>query len=491
MNQYVNLDPKQNIDPYVDSMPLSSFPRSLLEETEILHFECPKCDDNESAPIIFGSSNYRIQKYFADIDLRQPFKGVNSIEELVKLFEIQLKKIVDKINKLKTHYVTEIKAGLDMRYLINVGKLINGRYTPDNNLLYNVRNLYNNKLLSNLEYFRITYILDKGIFNSDAYDVIHYTLRNKYIIRWSADEILDGKKILPGNSFIYLKDALKMNTPTKIDMIAYYDGKFIEITNFIILSILHDGIFYPLNKNMPINETELVEFLNDGLTNEIEKLYYSNLYYSPFKGIKRMYALARFRRDENMLLKMIPFVSGDISLLYQLKSELEADEIVLRISRVPPNKSISGHLDKLKIRLAKVKGIPKNELIEFNEYLDDIAFNQNNRIIKADMINILIKKFKRIINYYTIEYLSSVNLNPIDKSYLSSVRKYKENVINPNFSPENPIKIVDSKIMNHAKDIIDIDISNVGDKFKKIKIGSELDILNNVINRQNYDFNVL
>ena len=45
--------------------------------------------------------------------------------------------------------------------------------------------------------------------------------------------------------------------------------------------------------------------------------------------------------------------------------------------------------------------------------------------------------------------------------------------------------------MNHAKDIIDIDISNVGDKFKKIKIGSELDILNNVINRQNYDFNVL
>ena len=273
MNQYVNLDPKQNIDPYVDSMPLSSFPRSLLEETEILHFECPKCDDNESAPIIFGSSNYRIQKYFADIDLRQPFKGVNSIEELVKLFEIQLKKIVDKINKLKTHYVTEIKAGLDMRYLINVGKLINGRYTPDNNLLYNVRNLYNNKLLSNLEYFRITYILDKGIFNSDAYDVIHYTLRNKYIIRWSADEILDGKKILPGNSFIYLKDALKMNTPTKIDMIAYYDGKFIEITNFIILSILHDGIFYPLNKNMPINETGLVEFLNDGLTNEIEKLY--------------------------------------------------------------------------------------------------------------------------------------------------------------------------------------------------------------------------
>ena len=242
---------------------------------------------------------------------------------------------------------------------------------------------------------------------------------------------------------------------------------------------------------MPINETGLVEFLNDGLTNEIEKLYYSNLYYSPFKGIKRMYALARFRRDENMLLKMIPFVSGDISLLYQLKSELEADEIVLRISRVPPNKSISGHLDKLKIRLAKVKGIPKNELIEFNEYLDDIAFNQNNRIIKADMINILIKKFKRIINYYTIEYLSSVNLNPIDKSYLSSVRKYKENVINPNFSPENPIKIVDSKIMNHAKDIIDIDISNVGDKFKKIKIGSELDILNNVINRQNYDFNVL
>jgi hypothetical protein len=93
MVDYVNLNPLENIDPFIDAMPLSSFPNSLLREVDLLNFSCEKCDDHESTPIIFGSSNYRVQKYFADIDLRQLFTRTESLDELVNEFEIKLKQI--------------------------------------------------------------------------------------------------------------------------------------------------------------------------------------------------------------------------------------------------------------------------------------------------------------------------------------------------------------------------------------------------------------
>ena len=51
-----------------------------------------------------------------------------------------------------------------------------------------------------------------------------------------------------GGEYITLQTALKANTPTKIDMVAYYEGKFIEITNFVMLGLNIGGKYYPLNK---------------------------------------------------------------------------------------------------------------------------------------------------------------------------------------------------------------------------------------------------
>jgi hypothetical protein len=482
-----------NIHKFIETMPMESFPISLLKEIKILSFAGPKSNKPLSRKIlprddlveIFGSANYRMQKYGADVDGIQGIYGTTSLEDFLEKLEKKMKSIVRSINKAKTHYMTEIKAGIDVRYKIDIGKCINGIYTLPSNFPITINKMYEAGLFNKLEYTRFVLIVKKSSecgLNGDDYDVVYNTVRERLILRWTSKEILQGYKQLEGNYYITLIDALKLSTPTKIDMIVLYDGKFIEITNFLVLALEVKGKYYALYKDFPLTEREKDLFIDDGLKSEIEKLLYSNYHYSPFKAVKRTFALARARHDANMLTNIIPIVSQDLSLLYQIKSEIDADIIVLTYAKSPPVVSVNKHLDNIKLRIAKVLLLDTKILKDTNNTLNQAMFIRN-PIKKAQLLTELSGGFKKLINYHSIEYFTKINNNPMQMAYLPSTHKYRRRQIDPSYQTVNPIVAIDKYIGENM--VINIPKSKILSKnqLKRIPIASNDEILKNISDR--------
>jgi hypothetical protein len=76
--------------------------------------------------------------------------------------------------------------------------------------------------------------------------------RNKYIIRWSSNDVLAGLKILDGGVVKTLVDALDDPTVVKFDIWAPIEGRYVEVSNFMILQMVDkDGNVTFLNGIQP------------------------------------------------------------------------------------------------------------------------------------------------------------------------------------------------------------------------------------------------
>lgn len=471
-----------NTDKYTQLLPLSSYPLSLLKELNILSFADKKDNMPDDGINIVGSAGYRLQKFNADVDGMQYFKGITSLHDFVKLFERKLKKIVNEILEKKTHYMTDMKTGLDTRYNLDIGQISNGIYKINPMLIQQIFAMYNNGLFTLQEYLRITIVYQSSKtrqLEGKDYDIVYNTIRNRMILRWSSNEILQGYKQLPGQEYIKLSDALKMNTLTKIDMVVYYEGRFIEMTNIVLLMINVNGTFYPLDKSVPLTPQGLRESFDKNIRKDIEKLLYSSYHYSPFKCVKRLYSLARIRNDKQMLDKVIPFVSGNYSLIYQLKSEIDTDIVVLAYAKSVPIVSIDKHLDNVKFRLSKAVEINRNMLIMFNEYLDKALLSEDIDE-KIEILESLNKEFKKIIFVASINFFNSNGLNPMITSYLPDKLTYNRRVLQPNYMPMNPIKAIDMYIGKLPEQ----EIHHLSKRqLKKVIIPTDDEILANIMNR--------
>lgn len=444
---YVGINPHKDINRFIEVKPESSYPENILKEIKLLSFSRNKTAEP------FGSFIYRIQKYPGDIDLVEEFTDCCSVSDVVIKFASALKRIVGEINRKPFHYFSEFKAGLDNRYDINIGQMINGVYTPNPYLSSITYEMLRSGLFSSEENNIIQYILHKvQNFGGNEYDTINYIFRERKILRWTDEEILIGIKKLPVNKLITLEEALTHETHVKIDMIAELDGRLVEITNFLQLAYEKDGEIHTININLKEHDNIPVQ-----LPKEIEKLYFSNMYYSPFKMVKRMYSLSRHNLDRELLNKIIPFVSSNTSLLYQIKSEI--DTIILILDKIPrqglsltpvvkpgfdlpnaPEKLIRDQLDNIKLRISTVLELSQDDIIKINNIINDINLTRK----KNNNKNILyLKNLKKIlvayINMQTIDYLQNMGLNPPPNQYLPEVHTYNVNRVRNSFdNPANP-----------------------------------------------------
>lgn len=416
----MNLNNMKSIRPYIEKRPLSSYSQEVLDNIHLISI-----NQDKSEP--FGSAVYRIQKYPGDVDVYEIYESNKSIKQLAKDFVSSLKKIVKDIKKNKLHYYSEVKAGIDERYDIDIGKLENNIFYINPDLHSIVEIYYFRKLITKEEYNIIINILNKNTkLDSTDYEIIYNIFRKYRVLRWSSDEIIKGIKKLPNNKKISLNDALLDKTFVKIDMIAVINNKFVEVTNFFILVKKNNvtGNFETINLDYDfINYDDRMAQQDTGLRKEIEKLYFSNTYYSPFKMLKRIYALARSRGDIYTLNKVIPFVSSNASLLYQIKSELDAIMIVLERSISKPIKTINYSLDNLKNRIASVIEIPNNELIEINELIN-LSIKTNKLPQKINILKELKNILIQVINALTINYLNKIGFNPPPLEYLPNKESY-------------------------------------------------------------------
>lgn len=314
--------------------------------------------------------------------------------------------------------------------------MVNGIYSPNEKLSMISESFFENNLITGLENNIIQYILSKGnSLGQDEYDSIYNIFREHRILRWTDEEILKGSKILPTNKKIMLRDALTHQTAVKIDMISEVGGRLVEITNFLQLAYEDGGEMHIINidigkvNNIPV-----------ALPIEIEKLYFSNMHYSPFKMIKRMYALARHNMDKDLLYKVIPFVSSNTSLLYQIKSEI--DTIILILERINsyPKKTIHKEMDEMKLRISMVLELSEDDLITVDHIIDQVNLSDE-RDIKIILLKELKKYIVSHINMQTIGYLEKVGLNPPPHKYLPPTTKYNTQHVRGKWeNPENPYK---------------------------------------------------
>ncbi len=389
-----------------------SFPDYLLKNIKLLTFS----EDTPPKPV--GSYTYTSQKYSADVDLVEEFKTCCTIDDVVKNFSNRIKTIIKTISKYESPYISDIKIGEDQRFDVNVGKFNNGYVKFNNDEVINKTNeLYKNKLIDretkNEIMKNIKLYYDKKL--SYYVEAIEEIFRNLKVIRWTSKEIIQGYKKLVGDVNITIEEAAKIKSVIKIDLIALVNNKYTEITNVLLLiAELKNG------KNIMINFEETN--ITDELSKDIEKMLFSQYFYNPFKGLKRMYSLARELKDKTMLNRLENMVTGNISLLYQIKSEIEA--IILLLEKFkPPITNINNQLQDMKARLINVTELNKYQNLT-DEYINKATEEKDieKKIKLLDGIKTFLKYF---INKYSSDFIVNNEFDKLEYPYLPTFKKYK------------------------------------------------------------------
>jgi len=422
-----------NYQKYIEHKPQSTYTQKMRDEIRLLSVS------GDQLAVPFGSIIYRIQQFPADLDLLEDVTYNDTERRAVDKFVKSIQHIVYEIEHMRLHYYSEIKAGLDNRYDIDIGELVIGRWLQNPKLKDAINKLNSKKLLKPDDYN----LLMKAIKGTSAnnYDVVYKILRDYRILRWTADEILAGEKHVFGKTFDLHEAVATVGTLLKIDELTLLQGKFAEVTNVYYLAYVDKN-----NVSHNINSPNLNS--PETLKEEIEKLYYSDLYYSPFKVIKRMFALAQGPTNNkvpkfiDLIKKLVPFISSTTSLAYQVKSELDVIKLIIERSSSIPMTTINNQLDSMKFRLANYLAINMQELEELNALIDE-AIDSPIRI-KAELIDKIQSVLKGHINYTTINYMNKVGINPPPRFTLPDEAKYDRTMVRePNTIIINPVELIE------------------------------------------------
>lgn len=427
--------------------PAESYPRVYNDEVKRFTF------DKKHPAEKFGSFVFRAQRYAGDLDLTEIVR-YHTEKGTITNFIKKLKLILLDLDK--DHIFSEFKAGFDYDYMFSVGELRNGIYTPDKDFATKLNKIYLSNLLTDEEYDSMVNALEIVKKSHDttihemAYDYIYDTMRNRYTLRWTKIELLRGFKILGNNSKYLLTDALKDDGIVKIDIISIINNKYVEVTNIISLEydpyedfneILIKDIHKPIKYPKAINiDSSIIHGTPLGLQQEVEKLYYSNKFYSPFKACKRIYSLMRqYKKYDGLVNQLSPIIRHEISLLYQIKSELEAILLALQLSPT------AYHLEHANLQLQDIKGRLNYVLYITNDQIKDfsviIDFITDNNVIreKIELIDNLGKDIKLIIQFLTIDKMNQNKFNPFPSSFLPPIIKYNRSKVREAYDNPNAV----------------------------------------------------
>lgn len=305
--------------------------------------------DSHVTPI--GSFALKIQKYPSDIDINQVVTIKNNN---FSRFTEDLKGIVRGINKKPLTYFSDFKAGVDERY-------------PDD--------------------------------------------KEKFVLRWSPEEILRGYKILPGNKKMTIEEAVSMKGVLKMDIIVYSNGRFIEESTFFILE-RPDGSLI----NLPDNFYELFV---EALKKDIKKYSQPGPDIKLFKSVKRMWSLARLKRDVNMLRKLKPLIVSNLSLLGQINADLETIILLTNKTNKLPKKEINNALDLIGKNISTIADIPLDYdlLTRTILALKECKSDCKEKIKKY--LEQLHDYLLSVINKSALQYMKYINLYPVPLEYVN------------------------------------------------------------------------
>ena len=190
-------------------------------------------------------------------------------------------------------------------------------------------------------------------------------------LRWDYNDIMKGE-----NGGVSFKDALKMESIIKLDIIIYINGRFIEISE--VYNVYLDG-----KSNMNYSKDEVIK----ELTEDYKELVNDGNY---FKALKRMYSIIKLNDENDSRLNiLVDYFNQPIGLLYRCKSDLETINIILTYNKFT--------LEQIKNSLQMIKEIVSSFPITNN--INQISTLTNKEKIKKE----LTKQIKIIKDYVNMD----------------------------------------------------------------------------------------
>jgi hypothetical protein len=381
--------------------PNTSYSNEIMKDVYLLTVK-----KNESK--LVGSFTFRVSKNPSDLDIHEDYVECCTKEQVINKFIHQLQLTVSNILRQPNHYFMEFKAGIDNRYVIDVD-------SP--NLISNIDVLFEHNLLTQDDMDIINDLLHTENFGEFEKESLSEFLRLLYTIRWNANEILDGFKILNGGKFLSLKDALLEQSAVNLEIIAYVDGRFIEESNFFeLLQKDINGNVHTINSPQESYD-DFEHFFIDQVKHSIYKLYYSPIGSNYFKMAKRMWSLAKFIKDEAMIRRLLPLLTSDYGIVNQIKTDIATINKLLEKNYNVPLDLIMEELSKMKGRLSNVLILSNEFLLEFNNTIDNtMTLNIPELIIEN--LKPMEKKLKNIVNIAALTFLENNNLAPPPENYI-------------------------------------------------------------------------
>jgi hypothetical protein len=291
---------------------------------------------------VLGSMSLRSQQYAGDYDAYEIVRRKGSKAKVLDELASEFQTIIKKLRSMKDVFIGDIKSGSVEQWRViplNAG-LIDGKIVGYNSVYSKrkVEELYRANVITEGEKRSAEELL-KDRPSPEEFLIARKKIKF-HIVRWSVPEVLAGSKVLRDKRRFTLQEAFSSPVITKLDTIGLVQKN--KYTDFsIIYEFQCDGKV--LNPSF--------EDIGKSLSEDI--VFYKNEN-NPFKVIKREFALAKFRGDNETIVKLTPILNSDLGRLYSMLSDVGTLIALLEQNHKVPLDTLRYELDQFKGRMANV-----------------------------------------------------------------------------------------------------------------------------------------
>ena len=266
----------------------SGYPNDAVELLKSMSFT-----DGKNVNVV-GSMSLRSQVYAGDYDAYEKvsFRGTKTL--IVKKLVNKFKSIIKSIQKIQLTYVGDIKSGS-----VEEWRIIQKPYNKEKSL-EKLEELYKIKIISKKEFEE-----GKKRFIKNPSELDLLLLEQDFrpnIIRWKVWEVLKGFKILKDGRKFTLEEAFQTPTITKLDVMSWVQNNRFTDFSMIYQFIINGETINPGIKDFEKSILENIYVLHS------EKKYY--------KMAKRLFSLAKYKNNTDILEILSPLFNGDLGRLY-------------------------------------------------------------------------------------------------------------------------------------------------------------------------------
>lgn len=308
---------------------------------EKLRFTLEQVTINE-IPKVVGSAAYKEHKYPSDVDVYEPVTVNMNRNEAVKFYASQFKNIFKKIMINDKLFYADFKLGFDPRFDLTMQP-----------------NILERRKVA-LDY------LEKGLIDESVYLNLYKAdqeqfleiIRRQRILRWTPDEVIAGRKVLRGNVFISIEDALQQDTLIKLDVITWIINRYLSIEVFFNLQYKENNQIFTFHQLPSYIETILRDI----------EFYSKEEHYNPLKVMKRLWSLSRIKSCTDLINELNPLLKSDAAALNQIISDIEVLNLLLNLSNSVGQKLSDEVIKKIFLEILGFKKRIANHMPEI-EYI--------------------------------------------------------------------------------------------------------------------------